>query len=88
MPILRFMDYQSALEFCGGTQTEMARRLGVSQAAVSRWSRMPMIPAHQQFRIAALSGGALTVDPACLPASLQQPPAHSLPALATGAVSD
>lgn len=69
------MTYDEAFAFCGGTQTKMAQLLGVSQAAVSRWSRMPMIPPNQQFRIAALSGGALAVDPACLPASLQQPPA-------------
>jgi DNA-binding transcriptional regulator YdaS (Cro superfamily) len=73
------MDYKTALEFCGGSQSEMARRLGVSQGAVSRWSRMPRIPPGQQFRIAALTGGALTVDPECLP-NIPPPPALPLPA--------
>lgn len=80
------MTYDEVFAFCGGTQTKMAHMLGVSQAAVSRWSRMPRIPTNQQFRIAALSGGALTVDPACLPASLQQPPALLPAGDSTGAV--
>lgn len=58
------MDYQSAVQFFGGSQTKLAAALGISQPTVSRWGGI--VPAQYQFQIEVLSGRTLRVDPALI----------------------
>jgi hypothetical protein len=66
------MDYQQAIEHFGGTQNKLAAAIGTAQPVISKWRKAGAIPAAWQFRIQVLSGGKLRVDPAHIPAELQQ----------------
>lgn len=63
------MTYTEALAHFGGRQVDLARVLRVNQSTVSQWKGK--VPAHYQFQIQVLSGGALLVDPELLPEELR-----------------
>ena len=63
------MTYDQAIEYFGGTQTTLARALGITQGTVSQWKRQ--VPPAYQFQIEVLSGRALTVDPELIPEGLR-----------------
>lgn len=50
------MNIQQAITFAGGTQTALARLLGVSQPAVAHWKARGAVPPLQQLRLAQISG--------------------------------
>jgi transcriptional regulator with XRE-family HTH domain len=51
---LRGMDIQIALAACGGRKAELARRLGVSKPAVSRWVKTGRLPKMRVWQWKAL----------------------------------
>lgn len=77
------MTYDQAIEYFGGTQTTLARALGITQGTVSQWKRQ--VPPAYQFQIEVLSGRALTVDPELIPEGLRsgQAPAADRDAVVT-----
>jgi DNA-binding transcriptional regulator YdaS (Cro superfamily) len=46
-----------------GSQTELARRLGVTESAVSQWVAAGRIPELRAYQIQVISAGAVVVDP-------------------------
>lgn len=46
-----------------GSQTELARRLGVTESAVSQWVSAGIIPELRAYQIQVISAGAVVVDP-------------------------
>ncbi len=51
---LRGMDIQTALDAVGGRKAELARKLGVSKPAVSRWVKAGRLPAMRVWQWKAL----------------------------------
>jgi len=53
------MTYQETIEHFG-TQTEIARVLGITQGTVSSWNKV--VPPRWQFQLEVITHGALRVD--------------------------
>lgn len=49
-----------AIRICGG-QSALAKRCGLSQAAVSKWARGGTVSAENALAVQAATGGAVTV---------------------------
>lgn len=47
------------------TQAAVARALGISEQAVSKWGEYP--PPYRQFQLQGLTGGELAVEPELIP---------------------
>lgn len=47
------------------TRSGVARALGISRAAVSKWG--PVVPEGSAYKLESLTSGALKVDPALYP---------------------
>ena len=60
------MDIQTALAAVGGRKAELARKLGVSKPAVSRWVKAGKLPAMRVWQWKALEAAAtpITADSA------------------------
>jgi DNA-binding transcriptional regulator YdaS (Cro superfamily) len=56
------MTKDEAIAWAGGTQALLAERLGMRQASVSLWDRVPPL---RQLQIEALSGGEVRADADC-----------------------
>lgn len=65
------MTYDEVLTHFGPTQNDVARKLGITQGAVSYWRRTGKIPDSRQYILAGLSNGALKVDPELIPPELR-----------------
>ena len=67
---LRGMDIQIALAACGGRKAELARRLGVSKPAVSRWVKTGRLPKMRVWQWKALEAltPPITADSTATPA--------------------
>jgi DNA-binding transcriptional regulator Cro len=50
-----------AINWGGGTQAALGKRLGITQSAVQQWPEYP--PDEQQLRIQLMSGGLLMAEP-------------------------
>ena len=63
---LRGMDIQTALAAVGGRKAELARKLGVSKPAVSRWVKAGRLPEMRVWQWKALEAAAapITADSA------------------------
>ena len=61
---LRGMDIQTALDQVGGRKAELARKLGVSKPAVSRWVKAGKLPAMRVWQWKALEASTppITAD--------------------------
>ena len=57
------MDPRVAIEWAG-SQAELARKLDVSQAAVSQWVAEGRIPKMRAYQLEVVSKGAVVADPA------------------------
>ena len=64
------MDIQIALDAVGGRKAELARRLGVSKPAVSRWVKVGKLPAMRVWQWKALEAltPPITADSTATPA--------------------
>jgi transcriptional regulator with XRE-family HTH domain len=60
------MTKTEAIKWAGGSVTDLAQRLGISQPAISQWEG-DTVPELQQHRLALLSEGELRVDAKYLP---------------------
>lgn len=56
------MTKTEAIAWAGGTQEQLASKLGMTQGSVSLWKS---VPALRQLQIEALSQGQLKADPEC-----------------------
>lgn len=56
------MDATKAVQWAG-SQRELARRLGVTEGAVSQWVTAGRIPELRAYQIQVISAGAVVVDP-------------------------
>lgn len=56
------MEAKTAIQYFG-SQTKLARALGISDAAVARWKRDGRVPRGKAFELQLLTGGELLVDP-------------------------
>ena len=67
---LRGMDIQTALDAVGGRKAELARKLGVSKPAVSRWVKAGKLPAMRVWQWKALQASTppITADSTATPA--------------------
>ena len=67
------MTPQSAIEFFG-TQTRLAKALGLAQSTVAEWFQLGHIPEARQYQIELATHGKLRADkPACrLPECLNE----------------
>jgi len=67
---LRGMDIQTALDQVGGRKAELARKLGVSKPAVSRWVKAGKLPAMRVWQWKALEASTppITADSTAAPA--------------------
>ena len=61
---LRGMDIQTALDAVGGRKAELARKLGVSKPAVSRWVKAGKLPEMRVWQWKALEASTppITAD--------------------------
>ena len=55
-----------AIQWGGGTQVQLAQRLGMRQSSISAWGEYP--PAIRQLQIQHMSLGVLLAEPDCLQA--------------------
>jgi hypothetical protein len=53
------MTKEEAIEWAGGRVIDLAAKLGITHGAISQWDTVPL---KQQYRLAAISKGKLTVD--------------------------
>ena len=51
-------DIHQLIQYFGGTQVSMAKRLGVTRALISQWKNGGKIPALRAMQIERLSNGA------------------------------
>ena len=56
------MDIERAIKWAG-SQRELARRLGVTEGAVSQWATNGKVPELRAYQIQVISAGAVVVDP-------------------------
>lgn len=70
------MTSADAIKAFGGTQSALAKALGISQGSVSLWGEYP--PELRQLQLEALTNGALTAEAVCdkfrVPARKHIPP--------------
>ncbi len=59
---MRGMTKDEAIAWAGGTQALLAERLGMKQASVSLWAKVPPL---RQLQLEHLSSGALRAGPEC-----------------------
>lgn len=57
------MNKADAIAWAGGTQAQLAEKLGMTQGSVSLWGESP--PPLRQLQIERLSDGALRAGPEC-----------------------
>ena len=62
------MTTDDAIDYCGGSASELARRLGISRQAIDNWGRWP--PPGRQIQIEHMTGGALRAE--YVPAGMQE----------------
>ena len=64
------MDIQTALDAVGGRKAELARKLGVSKPAVSRWVKAGKLPEMRVWQWKALEASTppITADSTATPA--------------------
>lgn len=55
------MDARKAVAWAG-SQKELARRLGVTEGAVSQWVKAGRIPVMRAYQIQVISAGAVVAD--------------------------
>ena len=56
------MNVQLAIQWAG-SQRELARRLGITEGAVSQWLASGKVPEGRAYQIQVISAGAVVVDP-------------------------
>lgn len=49
------------LAYFGGSESEVARRLGIGRASVNAWG--PVVPEMRAYKIESITNGMLKVDP-------------------------
>ena len=56
------MDPHAVIAALGGTQDRAAKRLGVTQGAISHWVQMGSVPLVRQYQIEVLTEGELRAE--------------------------
>ena len=64
MPMLSVMTKIEAIEWAGGTQDDLAAKLGIKQPSIANWGEFP--PPIRQLQIQRLSRGRLKAEPGVL----------------------
>ncbi len=53
------MEFSDVLRHFKGSQVAIARALGITEQAVSRWGRLNRVPMGRQYELQLLTGGTL-----------------------------